>query len=302
MSQLTFPEFEYRRPDLDRLEQAFQSVLTELKAAESLNDAIAAVEQIDSIRASVATAYNIGYIRYSINTRDEFYRGEKDWFDSNLPRTEQWRVDYYRTLLDSPHHEALEQHFGRQLFDSARVSLNTFRPEILEELQEVNKLSSEFTQLRGGAEIELDGNTYNLSSITPLEQVPDREKRKAASTAKWQWFADHREQLENIYAKMVGLRTEMARKLDYENYVGLGYANMNRTDYGPDEVANFRRQIREYIVPIAQKLYERQRERLGVDRLHYYDLSFRFPEGNPTPKGSPDEIRKGLRALRCVPR
>ena len=290
MSQLSFPDFQYQRPDLDRLEAAFQAVLEELKTAESLSDASAAVEQIDAIRASVATAYNIGYIRYSINTRDEFYRAEKDWFDEHLPRTEQWRVDYYRALLDSPHREALEQHFGSQLFDSAKVSINTFRPEILEELQAVNKLSSEFTQLRGGAEIELAGKTYNLSSIAPLEQVPDREKRKEASTTKWNWFAKNRQRFENIYAEMVRLRTEMAHKLDYENYVGLGYANMNRTDYGPDEVANFRRQIKAHIVPIAQKLYDKQRERLGVDRMHYYDLGFRFPDGNPKPQGSPAEI------------
>ncbi|THH37674.1 M3 family oligoendopeptidase [Neolewinella litorea] len=290
MSQITFPEFEYKRPDLDQLENAFQAVLVELRDAETVNDAIAAVEQIDSIRASVATAYNIGYIRYSINTRDSFYREEKDWFDTNLPRTEQWRVDYYRALLDNPHREALQKHFGDQLFDSARVSINTFRPEILEELQAVNKLSSEFTQMRGGAEIEIDGKTYNLSSIAPLEQVPDREKRKAASTAKWNWYAEHRERMENIYGEMVQLRTTMARKLDYENYVGLGYANMNRTDYGPEEVANFRRQVREHIVPIAQQLYEQQRERIGVDRLRYYDLSFRFPDGNPTPKGDPAAI------------
>ena len=290
MSQATFPEFTYARPDLDRLEHAFNEVLETLKSAASVNDAIAAVEQIDAIRASVATAYNIGYIRYSINTKDEFYRQEKDWFDEHLPRTEQWRVDYYRALLDSPHREALEEHFGQQLFDSAAVSINTFRPEILEELQAVNKLSSEFTQLRGGAEIEVDGKTYNLSSIAPLEQVADREKRRTASTAKWQWFADHRQRLEDIYGEMVGLRTAMAHKLDYENYVGLGYANMNRTDYGPDEVANFRRQIREYIVPIAQRLYERQRERIGVDKLRFYDLGFRFPDGNPKPTGSPAEI------------
>ena len=290
MSQLTFPEFTYERPDLDRLEAAFTTVLQQLRDAETLNDAIAAVEQIDSIRASVATAYNIGYIRYSINTRDEFYREEKDWFDNHLPRTEQWRVDYYRALLDNPHREALEAHFGSQLFESAEVSIRTFRPEILEDLQAVNKLGSEFTQLRGGAEIELDGKTYNLSSITPLEQVADREKRKAASTAKWQWFADNRPRLEAIYGEMVGLRTDMARKLGYDNFVGLGYANMNRTDYGPEQVANFRRQIREFIVPIAQQLYERQRERIGVERLHYYDLSFRFPDGNPTPTGNPEQI------------
>ncbi len=285
-----FPDFPYQRPDLDQLETAFNAVLAELTAAETINDAIASVEQIDSIRASVASAYNVGYIRYSIDTRDEFYVGEKQWFDEHLPRTQQWEMDYYRALLDSPHREALTNHFGNQLFVSAEVAVKTFRPEILEDLQAVNKLNSEYTMLRGQAKIEVDGKTYNLSSITPLEQDADRELRKRATTAKWDWYGSHQEKIENTYGEMTKLRDGMARKLGYDNFVGLGYANMGRTDYGPEQVANFRRQVAEHIVPLTRKIYQKQAERLGLERLHYYDLSFRFPGGNPKPVGSPADI------------
>jgi len=55
-------------------------------------------------------------------------------------------------------------------------------------------------------------------------------------------------------------------------------------------VANFRKQVEEHIVPVASKLYERQRERLGLNTLSYYDEKFEFLNGNAEPKGSPQWI------------
>ncbi|MEM9930565.1 MAG: M3 family oligoendopeptidase [Bacteroidota bacterium] len=292
-----FPDFTYERPDLEKSEAAFRAVLAELEQAEVVTEAIDAVEQIDKIRASVATAYNICYIRYSIDTRDAFYKEEKAWFDQHLPATEAWRMDYYRVLIASPHRAALEEKFGQQLFNTAELSIKTFQPSLIEDLQEENKGFSTYTELRGGAQIELDGATYNLSSIVPLEQVADRSARERASKAKWDWMGNHQEQIETIYDDLVKLRHSMAQKLGYDNFIPLGYARMNRTDYGPEQIANFRKQVREHIVPIAQRLTAEQAKRIGVDRLHYYDNNFRFPDGNPTPVGEMEDTIAAARKL-----
>ena len=292
-----FPDFPYERPDLELQERAFRAVLAELTAAGSVNDAIAAVEQIDSIRAGIATAQNICYIRYSIDTRDEFYQAEKQWFDEQLPATQAWTNDYYRALLDSPHRPALEAHFGNQLFATAETSLKTFRPELIEDLQEENKGYSEYTRLKGGAQLELGGQTYNLSSIVPLCQDPDRDLRQRANAAKWDWMGEHQERFETIYDELVDLRHAMARKLGYDNYVPLGYARMNRTDYGPEQVAVFRREVKKHLVPVATRLAEEQARRIGVDRLRYYDVQFRFPDGNPKPQGDTEDTIAAARKL-----
>ena len=65
---------------------------------------------------------------------------------------------------------------------------------------------------------------------------------------------------------------------------------MTRSDYDAKMVANFRKQVEEFIVPIASELYERQRKRIGVENLKFYDEDFRFASGNPKPKGTPDWI------------
>lgn len=294
---LAFPDFPYERPDLKKEEDAFRTVLADLKSASSVETAIAAVERIDAIRAGISTLQNICYIRYSIDTRDEFYQTEKQWFDENMPATQAWSMEYYQALIDSPHRTALETRFGKQFFDTAELSIKTFQPELIADLQEENKGYSEYTKLKGGAQVELDGETFNLSSIVPKCQDADRALRQRANQAKWDWMGDHQEQIETIYDDLVKLRHGMAQKLGYENFIPLGYARMNRTDYGPEQVAIFRNEVRKHIVPIATRLAKEQAERIGVDHLRYYDVQFRFPDGNPKPQGEMKDTVAAARKL-----
>ena len=64
---------------------------------------------------------------------------------------------------------------------------------------------------------------------------------------------------------------------------------MGRSDYGPEEVSNFREQIVEYVVPIASKLQEQKKDILGLDKLYFYD-GINFKDGDPKPKGSPEHL------------
>lgn len=80
------------------------------------------------------------------------------------------------------------------------------------------------------------------------------------------------------------VRDTISKKLGYKNFVELGYVRMNRFDYNEEMVKKFRKQVEEFIVPVNNKLYERQRKRLGLEKLNYYDEKFEFLSGNPTPK------------------
>ena len=49
---------------------------------------------------------------------------------------------------------------------------------------------------------------------------------------------------------------------------------------------NFRRQIKEYFVPLAEKMHERRRERLGLQKLSYIDENMYFVDGNTKTTGN----------------
>jgi len=72
---------------------------------------------------------------------------------------------------------------------------------------------------------------------------------------------------------------------------------MLRTDYNEEMVANYRRQVKESLVPVTTKLRERQRQRLGLDELMYYDEKLEFKTGNANPKGNSQWIKNNAKKM-----
>ena len=282
---MKFSDYAYQRPDLQSFKSSFQEVLNQFINAPNVEQQAKLLQKINALRVDFDSMASICSIRHSINTNDKFYETENQFFDEHYPETAELINDYYRALLKSTFRKDLETTFGNQLFVLAELSLKTFEPEILQDLKDENKEGTAYNQLKARAKIEFKGQTYNLSSISPLELDLDRNTRKEAQDAKWEFFESNATEVEGIYDRLVNLRHGMANKLGYKNYIPLGYARMRRSDYGPEQVAVFRKQILEQIVPIATELYKQQAKRIGLEKLEYYDLALGFPDGNPTPKG-----------------
>ncbi|WHY87891.1 M3 family oligoendopeptidase [Neobacillus novalis] len=287
---MNFENYTYERPNLTDITTKFNAAIEEFKNSATVEEQSKAMNLVNELRNDLGTMFNLCYIRHSIDTNDEFYKAEQDYMDELQPEVEGLVTNYYQALVDSKFRNELEEKWGNQLFALAEGQLKTFKPEIVPLLQKENRLSTEYTKLIAAAKIDFEGEERTLAQIDPFIESTDREMRKRASEAKFGFFAEHEAELDRIYDELVKVRTEIAEKLGFENFVELGYYRMMRTDYNAEMVANFRQQVKDFIVPIATKLKERQRERLGLEQLNYYDEGFVFQTGNAIPKGSPDWI------------
>lgn len=287
---MKFEEFQYKRPNVEEIEKEVSVLLEQFDSAESADEQNKVMHEINKIRNDFSTMLNICYVRHTIDTLDEFYQVENDFFDEATPMMQKVSTTFYKHLVASKYRDELERKWGKHLFNLAELELKTFSPEVIEDLQTENKLSSEYTKLVASAKIHFEGEERTLAQLYPFTISKDRATRKAASELYYGFFADNTDKFDEIYDKLVKVRTTIAHKLGYENYVGLGYDRMLRTDYGANDVKKFRDQVKEYIVPLATKLKEEQRDRIGVDALYYYDEGYNFKTGNPEPKGSPEWI------------
>jgi len=290
---MKFSEFHYERPDVQLFEQKFGELLTAFEAADSMDEQNRIMTSINRLRSEIDTLCQIAEVRHSIDTNDAFYKGEQDYIDEVRPLIDKSVTDYYRALTKSRFRAELEAKWGTQLFQIAELSLRSFSPEIIEDLQRENKLVSEYAQLIASAKIPFDGEERTLSQLVPYIVSTDRSVRRSAAEASFGFMESKEEELDRIYDELVKLRTKIAHKLGFPSFVELGYARMTRTDYDAEMVANFRKQVHELIVPIATQLKERQRQRIGVEKLYYYDEEFSFKSGNATPKGDPEWIIRG---------
>ncbi len=236
-------------------------------------------------------------IRHSINVEDEFYEREKVYWDEYSPLYEELNSLFYKSVVNSKFKEDIQKDFGRQFINIASFNLKSFSSEIIKDLQEENKLCSKYTKLLASAKIHFEGEERNLSGLLKFMSSEDRDMRIKASKAYYNYFEEKENEFDEVFDKLVKVRNNMAIKLGFDNFVELGYIRMMRTDYNKDMVKNFRKQVLDYIVPVANSLYERQSKRIGVDRLTYVDENLEFLSGNATPKGSDEYIIENGRKM-----
>lgn len=287
---MKFSEMPYSRPDMEALAAATTQTLEAMKAAPNAAGQIAAYDAYEKKMQTAGTMQQIAYIRHTINTKDEFYNAENDYMDEIGPKLQELTHRVNTALLESPYRAELERHYGALMFKNLEIAARSFSPAIVELMQEENKLVSEYQNLYASATVEFDGKTMLLPLLGPYKQDPDRAVRKAAYEADAKFFDSHREELDTLYDKLVKVRDAQAKKMGLPNYIPLGYDRMGRNCYTAKDVAAFRDQIAEDMVPIVAKVKEAQRRRIGVEKLAFYDEPISFADGNAVPEGTPDEI------------
>lgn len=281
---MKFKDMPYVRPDIEKLLAYIDDLNEKLKNAKSADEQYDLIKEYDDFMKDFDTTYNICSVRHTIDTRDEFYEKENNFFDNNAPLVSTKGVEVSKTICNSPFRKELEKKIGKHFFELLECSL-VLNDKAIPYMQKDNELTSEYNKLIANSQIEFRGKTYTLTQMAPLLQNPDREYRKEAFKAMNRFFEKNLETIDGIYDEMVKVRTEMAHALGYENFVDLQYKLLNRTDYNSKDVEKYREKILKTFTPLAVKLRKIQAKRLGIEDFKYYDIACDFKDGNSDPKG-----------------
>ncbi len=288
---MKFSEMPYTRPDPKAVIAEIQGYTERLKNARGYEEARAVFLEYEEAGKVVDTTATLAYVRQSIDTRDEFYSAEKEFWDEFGPEAEEYEQEWIKTLLESPFRKDFEAEYGDLLFVNAEIERKTFSPEIISEMQKENELVSEYDDLIASAQIPFEGGVYTLSQLEPFQDDLDDGRRLAAWKAKGQWYKDNQPQLDRIYDDLVKLRDTMGKKLGYDGYTQLGYYRMDRNCYTREDVEKLRAAVQKYLVPVADSIMRQQAKRIGKPYpLSFADAALSFRSGNPRPVGTPDDI------------
>ena len=288
---MKFSEMKYERPNPEEVAAKAKEYVKKLEEADSFEKAKEVLVEKENYMKHVMTMHELVTIRHDIDTRDEFYDAESKFWNEALPQLQEYEVAFTAALLKHPFRKELEKEFGNVVFLNGDLSLKSFSPKIIGEMQKENDLMTKYGKLIASAQIEFEGKTYTISQLSPFKNDPDDDRRLAAWKAEGKWYKDHQAELDAIYDELVHLRDTMGKKLGYEGYTELGYYRMSRNCYDKNDVEKFRSAVRKYLVPVAAKVYKRQAERLGKEYpMSYADNQLEFRSGNPKPAGTPDDI------------
>lgn len=290
IDKMKFSEMLYERIDIKKVTEGIEEAAEKLKNAKTLDEAVCAFEDYEKIVAHTNSMATLAMIRHTINTLDEFYDKESEFYDENSPIIEESDQKFTSAMLESPLRSRLENKYGELLFVNAQMSRKCFKSEIIPDLQEENKLQSEYEKLIASAQIDFMGEKHSLAQLGSFKENADREMRHKAFLAESSFYMEHAAELDRIFDSLVKCRTRIAKKLGFKSFTELAYCRRTRNCYNANDVENFRNSIVDEIVPIVKKLKEMQSKRIGIDDMKIYDDPFGYKEGNPAPIGTSDDI------------
>ncbi|MEN8773647.1 MAG: M3 family oligoendopeptidase [Akkermansiaceae bacterium] len=283
-----FPDYHVEQPDLADTTNRYSEFHSRLTKANSASECLKIVADWDSLLCRFKEWSSLTYIRFQQDTRNKVYKTAIDELDAIAPKYADLETKFKQALLDSPYRNEMENDLTPMLFDKWECDTKSFAPAIKDDLANEAKLQSAHTALTAGAEIEFRDEIFTISELDKFGDDADRETREGACKANSQWFFNNAPELDRVYDEQVNLRHTMARKLGYNSFTELGYQRMTRIGYGPEEVAAFRDEIRDKVVPLALQVAVKQRTALGVEKLMFWDHGAHSAKGNPKPKGDHD--------------
>lgn len=285
-----FSELQYMRPDFAAFTQRLKAHVAEIGAASSWEELNAALRTHAEDRSQLMTMHTIASVRNTVNMADPFYEEEMKVFHAEMPAINMLERQADAALLASPFVGDFEQTYGSILIQNKRNN-QRFADERLIPLQiRESNLQAAYSKCSAMAVTDFHGKKSNFYALLKEMLSTDRENRAEAFKAWADLYAAIAPELDGIFDEMLEVRNEMAAIVDFDSYTDMAYQQRRRFDYDAEDAKRFREQVKAVVTPACQKIFEAQRQRLGVDKLHWYDENMVFPQGNAMPRGTKDEL------------
>ncbi len=217
----------------------------------------------------IQEAYARLYVATTLDTADEAAQKRySDYLDSVYPAWMAADQQLKEKLLKSK----LEPEGFEVQLRNLRTEAALFREANLSLLTEEKKLSNEYDQIVGAQTVMWEGKEVTLPQLQPVYQDTDRGKREQAwrlAQARWQ---EDRGKINELWKRFIDLRGKLAANADLPTYREYRYQQMLRLDYTAEDCKRFHAAIEKAVVPAAERIYEKRRKQLGVDKLRPWDL------------------------------
>jgi oligoendopeptidase F len=233
------------------------------------------------------------YFDYTCDTADSEKEADNLRFQTEIePNAAEQRVQLSGRLLQIGYTAPeLEESLRR-----FRTTNEIFREENVPLKAEVERLSTDYQKVTGAMTAEWKGEQIPLPRLRPFMLGPDREVREKAWRLHRKPYVDSRDLLADLFTQQYNVRQQIARNAGFKNFRDYTHVEKHRFDYTPADCYAFHAAVEERVVPAAARVYDRRRQKMGLEKLRPWDVGA-DPDGRPAlrPFESADEfVAKGV--------
>jgi oligoendopeptidase F len=255
----------------DKLEPYFKELLD--RPIENVKDLEKWLKDISELEAVLSEDACWRQIRMTCDTENKELEQAFTFFCMEIqPQMQPYADKLNRKLVENPYSAQLDKEKYFTYLRTVRKSIELFREENVQINAELSVLQQQFGVISGKMTIEVNGQIYTLQQAAKFLEDPNRELREEVYRKINERRKQDQQALNELFSKLVEKRQQIALNAGFDNYRDYKFKELGRFDYSKEDCFQFHEAVKQHILPLVNKIYEKKKQKLGLDTLRPWDL------------------------------
>ncbi len=242
----------------------------DIQSVKELEDVLYRFNELTIIIIEQASHLRLHLMRY---TKDEEIAQQWQVYSKTVKAFELTKGKVIQQLLTSPFLEDLIQKHPSWKFmlQALQSEQKTFCVENIEVNAKNRALIDEYNQLSGQKSVTINGKTQpTVLAFYELKDA-DRTKRKANYQAIIDCEKKYKDQIDDLFERMIETRHTLATNANYKNYRDYIWDEKAKIHYTPEDVENLCNSVRYAFIPVQRKINAQRKAILDIPDLYEWD-------------------------------
>ena len=187
------------------------------------------------------------------------------------PKIQPYADRLNKRLIENPHTQELDPRDYFSYLRSVRKRIELFRESNIPLFAEASVLGQQYGMISGKMTVEMGGQEYTLQQASKFLESPDRAIREEVYRKIQTRRGQDKDSLNDLYSKLIEIRNRIGLNAGFSNFRDFKFEDLGRFDYTKEDCFRFHEAVKEYVVPLVNKINEKKRKKLGLDTLRPWD-------------------------------
>lgn len=254
----------------ENLEPWFKQLLDRnIDSLEALNQWLLDMSELE---AAISEDACWRQIKMTCDTTDKTLEEAFTYFCMEIqPKIQPYADALNKKLIENSFTEQLDQDIYFPYLRQVKKNIALFREKNIPLQAELSVLQQQYGVIAGRMTVDIHGQEYTLQQASKFLEDPNRTLRETVYRSIQERRLQDKDELDKLFSKLVALRQQVAVNAGFENYRDYKFVELGRFDYTKEDCFLFHQSVREHVVPLVKKIYEKKKAALGITDFRPWD-------------------------------
>lgn len=211
-------------------------------------------------------------IKMTCDTTDKNLEEAFTYFCMEIqPKLQPYADALNKKFVYSPFTKELDEQQFFTYLRSVKKSIDLFREANIPIQAELSVMQQQYGAIAGKMTVEVNGQEYTLQQASKFLENEDRGLREEVYKKIQERRLQDKNAMNNLYTELIAKRHEIAINAGFANYRDYKFVELGRFDYSKEDCYNFHKAVKQHVLPLIEKIYEKKKQKLGLATLKPWD-------------------------------